>query len=62
MPRPRLTDRPVGQKIYIPTSLNTRLQLFLFSEVESRVPHGALSKYVEGLIRADLDRRAKEQP
>jgi len=49
--RPAKTVRPVRFGCCIPADLNDRLSRHLFSEVEDRVPHGAKSTFVEGLIR-----------
>lgn len=56
MGRPAKLDRPVEKSISIPGSIHTRLELLLFSELEGRVPHGAWSKLVEGLLRDYLER------
>jgi hypothetical protein len=47
-------DRPVEKTISISESLVAKVDLVLWSQVEGRVPHGAWSRYVEGLIQADL--------
>jgi len=51
MARPSKTIRPVRFGCCLPSDLNERLTQHLFSEVEERVPHGAKSTFVEGLIR-----------
>jgi hypothetical protein len=55
--RPTKVDRPLYRKIAIPESINAQIELMLWSELEGRVPFGALSSYIEGLIRADLQKR-----
>lgn len=50
MPRPRKLDRPHRLEIQLPESLWTKLNAELYSEIEGRVPHGALSGLVAGLI------------
>lgn len=63
MVRPTKTVRPVRFGCCIPEDLNTRVEQHLFSEVEDRVPHGAKSSFIEGLLReffAKLDGEAAE--
>jgi len=55
MARPRKAIRPVEKSISLPEDIVTRIDLLLFSELEGRVPHGAWSRYVSGLIRQDLE-------
>lgn len=50
MPRPRKLDRPHRLEIQLPESLWAKLNVELYSEVEGRVPHGALSELAVGLI------------
>ena len=57
MPRPRLAIRPVEKNLSLPQDLVTQVDLELWSDVEGKVPFGAWSQYVEGLIRADLGKR-----
>lgn len=59
MPRPRKVDRPIGIEVYVPASLYQKLRDRLYSEVEGRIPHGALTGYVVELLRKDL---IKETP
>ena len=58
MPRPRKAIRPVEKNISLPEDLVARVDLELYSDLEGKVPFGAWQRYVEGLIRADLERRA----
>lgn len=51
MPRPRLVDRPVEKTISIPSSITTKVDLLLHSELEGRVPHGKWSELVGQLLR-----------
>jgi hypothetical protein len=63
MGRPAKTIRPVRFGCCIPEDLHQRLEEHLHSEVEERIPHGAKSSFVEGLIRdyfSKLDGEAKE--
>lgn len=45
-------------EISLPLPLRAQMDMRLFSELEGRVPHGAYSKFIEGLIR---DHFRKEQ-
>jgi len=56
MARPRKAVRPLEKTISLPEDLAVRVDLKLFSELEGRVPHGRWSKYVEELIRVDLEK------
>lgn len=62
MPRPRKAIRPVEKNISLPEDLVARVDLELYSDLEGKVPFGAWQRYVEGLIRADLERRAAQRP
>ena len=57
MPRPRKAIRPVEKNLSLPQDLVTKVDLELWSEVEGKVPFGAWSNYIEGLIRKDLAER-----
>lgn len=56
MPRPLKVDRPAKTHIYFPESVMGRLRLQLFSELEGRVPHGAISEFVVQAVREKLER------
>lgn len=45
MPRPRLVDRPVLTRIYLPESIAARIDLMLFSDLEGRVPYAARTRF-----------------
>ena len=45
MPRKPEVDRPVPLYLMLPTSKRGRLDLFLFSELEGRVPKGAYQRF-----------------
>lgn len=45
MPRKRNIDRPTRLELKLPESVRTRLDLFLFSEVENKVPKGEYQKF-----------------
>lgn len=61
MPRPRLTIRPVRIHVTLPEDLLAQVNLLLYSELEGRVPHGEMSKFVEEAVRDRLA-RIKETP
>lgn len=58
MARPKKAIRPVEKNVSLPEDLVARVELELYSELEGKVPFGAWQKYLEGLIRADLNKRA----
>lgn len=45
----------VEKNISIPSDLCARIDLILYSDLQGRVPHGAWSRYITGLIRRDLE-------
>ena len=51
MGRPKKTVTPVRFGCCLPQDLNERLDKHLHSEVEGRIPHGAKSHFIEGLMR-----------
>lgn len=51
MGRPKKTIPSVRFGCCLPEDLDARLSQHLFSDIEERVPHGAKSTFVEGLIR-----------
>ncbi len=40
----------------MPVSLNARMNMKLFSQVEQKVPYGRVSQYLLELVRKDLER------
>jgi hypothetical protein len=58
MARPANTVRPATLHLHIPEDLKTRLDLFLWSALEVRVPHGAYTRFLIPLIREFFDWRA----
>lgn len=50
MPRVKKIDRPVLLRAYLPESIHTKLQIELFSEIEGKVPHGAQTELITGLV------------
>mgnify|MGYP001494844406 CR=1 FL=1 len=57
MARPRKAIRPVEKTISLPEDLVAKVELELYSDVEGKVPFGAWQRYLERLIRADLEQR-----
>jgi hypothetical protein len=49
------------KNLSLPQDLVAAVELELYSEIDGRVPFGAWSKYVEGLIRKDLALRYAPQ-
>lgn len=49
------TIRPIEKNISIEETLVAQVDLKLYSEVEGRVPHGSWSKYVNQLIKDDIE-------
>lgn len=45
MPRRPNIDPPVKLTLHLPQSVHTRLSLYLYSELEGRVPYGAFNKF-----------------
>lgn len=60
MSRPPKAIRPVSKNLHVPQDLAVQVDLLLWSEVEAKVPHGAWARYIEGLIREDLAKRAAQ--
>lgn len=54
MARPKKAVRSIEKNISIPEDLVFQVDLALYSELESRVPHGAWSRYITALIRKEL--------
>ena len=55
MTRQRHPVRPISVTTTVPEDLLVRLQLHLFSELENRVPYGAMTKFFASRIREYLD-------
>ena len=56
MPKPKLLDPGVSKNISIPQSVVEQVDALLYSQIESRVPHGAYSRLVTMLLRDWLGR------
>lgn len=57
MPRPKLVDRPKSIEIHIPQSLHEKLMRELYSDIEQRVPFGAVSALYVELTTQWLEKR-----
>jgi hypothetical protein len=55
--RPPSIIRPVRLSTTLPEDIRARLDLYLYSEVEGRVPLGAYQKFIIERIREFFDRR-----
>lgn len=53
--RPPNILRPIKLNTSIPEDLRAKLDIYLFSEVEGRIPHGAYAKFIHGLIKDFFD-------
>lgn len=53
--RPPNIMRSLKTTVYIPEDIKAKLDLFLFSAVEGRVPHGSYSKFFAERIREYFD-------
>ena len=60
MPRRPDVDRPTQLETSIPTSLRSRLDLHLYSEVEGRIPLGAYKEFFSERIREYFESRRLE--
>jgi hypothetical protein len=61
MGRPKKAVRPIEKNISLPEDICAQVDLRLFSPLECRVPHGAWSRYITGLIRQDLSKGVKHE-
>jgi hypothetical protein len=52
MAKPKKVIPTVEKKISIPTDLCARIEMDLYSELEGRIPYGAQSEFIVGLIRS----------
>lgn len=59
MPRQRMIDRPKSIEVYLPGSVKDKVEQELYSEVEGRVPFGALSRLGVELFTNWLRERGK---
>lgn len=57
MARPRKAIRPIEKRISIDEDLVALAELELWSDIESQVPFGSWSRYINRVIREDLQRR-----
>jgi hypothetical protein len=61
MSRPSRIIRPVKITTYIPEDLRAQLALFLYSEVEGRIPLGAYANFFTERIREFFTNQAKTE-
>jgi len=57
MPRIRNIDRPRRLETHVPESLYSKVHLELFSELEGKVPHGAVANLIKTLFTEWLKSR-----
>ena len=55
MARPSKITRPRKIHVHLPEDVAARLELYLWSPGENRVPYGAMSKFFEERIREFFD-------
>ncbi len=55
MPRRPEVDRPTSLHLKLPESVRGRLDLFLFSELEGRVPKGRYQEFIIERVKAFFD-------
>lgn len=60
MPRPKSANPPVEIHVSLPGHLVRRMDGFLFSDLEQRVPYGARADLIASLIKNYLDIVAPE--
>jgi hypothetical protein len=60
MPRPRHTDKPQEVKIYLPKSIHEKMMNQLYSDIEGRVPYGAVTTLHTELVVKWLESRGVE--
>lgn len=60
MPRTKKLNPTQRLEVHLPQDLVARVLGELYSEVESRVPYGAWSKFIEQCIREHYDIREKD--
>lgn len=64
MPRPRSPHALIQTQILMPEDLRGRMMLSLYSPTEQRVPYGAVSNFINNLIREFFERedQARRHP
>lgn len=55
--RPPKVMRPVKLTTYLPEDLRAKLDLYLYSDVEGRVPHGAYSAFLAERVKEFFEQR-----
>lgn len=56
MPKPKRVQAMSRVEFQMPTAIYAQVQLKLFSELEQKVPYGAVAKYLNELVRQDLEK------
>lgn len=51
MPRPRKTIKSISKHIMLPEDIVLRMEDYLFSDVEGRIPQGAQQELIVSLLR-----------
>lgn len=59
MPRPRKVVQPRRLNLHLPEDKLARLDLFLFSDVEGRIPQGAYQEFFGALLDGWFAERAR---
>lgn len=59
MPRRPNVIRPSQLTLWLPEDIRARLDLYLWSQLEGRVPHGAYSRLISQLLREHFDSKEK---
>ena len=62
VPRRPNIQRPVRLHTTLPEDLRVKLDLYLYSHVEGKVPQGAYQKFLIDLIKGFFDKLPKEIP
>lgn len=55
MPKPKSVQPTSRVEVWVPTRLYAKVKLKLWSDLEEKVPYGAVGKYINELIRKDLE-------
>lgn len=56
MPKPPNIQRPTKLHLALPEDVRAKLDLFLYSQVEGRIPHGAYQKFLVERIQEYFSR------
>lgn len=58
--RPPNVLRPSKLTTYLPEDLRAKLDLYLYSEIEGRVPHGAYARFLAERVKEFFDKKQKQ--